>query len=333
MTIERRTLLAGLATAGLVGGGRASRAAAPTEIVVTHYAAQFYGAPYTIALEKGWFKEAGIGVTGIISSKGGSTSVRNLMSAETLFGEVALPAALSAIKEGLPIRIVATGTDGDTGVMCTRPGVKIETADDLRGKRLGYTRPQSVTESMMLNLLGKLGLTRDDVKMVATGDVAGSAVALESNQVDVASIDEPIYSNKTVREKKTFQRLPWLNAKLPKCNQTVGIATIENIEKNGDALRAMLAARQRGTEWLYANIPAATALLAESYDIDAKVVASALKNTLELSPGWWNAGGFDMDAMNNMAAALGQVGMLKLPVDWKSAMDLRFVAPANRPSI
>lgn len=331
MNVGRRAVLGGVA-AGVVGGGRAW-GAAPTEIVVTHYAAQFYGAPYTIALEKGWFKEAGLNVSGIISSKGGSTSVRNLMSAETLFGEVALPAALSAIKEGLPLRIVSTGTDGDTGVMCTRPGVKIETADDLRGKRLGFTRPQSVTESMMLKLLTALGLTRDDVKMVATGDVAGSAVALESNQIDVASIDEPIYSNKTVREKKTFQRLPWLNAKLPKCNQTVGIATVENIEKNGEALRAMLGARQRGTEWLYANIPGATKLLAESYDIDELVVASALKNTLELSPSWWNAGAFDMAAMNNMAEALGAVGLLKLPVDWKSVMDLRFIAPASRPSI
>jgi NitT/TauT family transport system substrate-binding protein len=332
MQLRRRTMIAGMAATGALAG-RKARAAAPTDIVVTHYAAQLYGAPYTIALEKGWFKEAGLNVSGIISSKGGSTSVRNLMSAETLFGEVALPAALTAIKEGIPIKIVSTGTDGDTGFMCTRMGMKIETPDDLRGKRLGYTRPQSVTESVLLSMLNAIGLTRDDVKMVATGDVAGSAVALESNQIDVASIDEPIFSNKTVREKKTYQRLTWLNAKIPKYTQTVGIASIENIEKNGDALRALLAARARGTAWFYANRPAAAKLLAESYDMDEAVVTSAINNTLTLSPGWWNAGKFDMTVMNNMGASLALVNVLKLPIDWKSAMDLRFIPDADRPSI
>lgn len=333
MRINRRTVLAGLAASGVMGRSGSSFAAAPTDIVVTHYAAQLYGAPYTIAQEKGWFKEAGINISGITSSKGGSTSVRNLMAGETLFGEVALSAAMAAIKEGLPIKIVSTGTDGDTGVMCTRVGVKIETADDLRGKRLGYTRPQSVTESMMLGLLAKLGMTRNDVTMVATGDVAGSAVALENNQIDMASIDEPIYSNKTIREKKTFQRLGWLNDKMPKCTQTVGIATIDNIEKNGDALRAMLKARQRGAKWFYDNIPEATRLLAEAYDMEEAVIASAIKNTLALSPRWWNDGKFDMVKMNNMADALGAVKLITVPVNWAGIMDLRFVDPADRPAI
>ena len=333
MDLNRRSLVAGLAAAGTIGRIAPSFAAAPSEIVVTHYAAQLYGAPYTIAQEKGWFKEAGVNVEGITSSKGGSTSVRNLMAGETLFGEVALSAALAAIKEGLPIRIISTGTDGDSGFMCTRMGVKIETADDLRGKRLGYTRPQSVTESIMLGLLTALGLTRNDVKMVATGDVAGSAVALENDQIDLASIDEPIYSNKTVREKKVYQRLPWLNAKIPRCTQTVGIATLDNIEKNGPALKAMLTARKRGAQWFYANLPEATKLLAEAYDTPEVVVASAIKNTLALSPRWWNDGAFDMAAMNNMAAALGAVKLITLPVDWSAVMDLRFVDPAERPAI
>jgi NitT/TauT family transport system substrate-binding protein len=332
MNISRRGVIAGLAATGAFAS-RGVRAAAPTEIVVTHYAAQLYGAPYTIAQEKGWFKEAGVDVSGIISSKGGSTSVRNLMAAETLFGEVALPAALSAIKEGIPVKIVSTGTDGDSGFMCTRPGMKIETPDDVRGKRLGYTRPQSVTESVLLSMLHAIGLSRDDVKMVATGDVAGSAVALESNQIDIASIDEPIYSNKTVREKKTYQRLAWLNAKIPKYNQTVGIATTENIEKYPDALRGLLAARARGTEWLYANRVDAAKLLAESYDMDPAVVTSAIDDTLTLSPRWWNAGKFDMTYLNNMAASLALVNALALPIDWKSAMDLRFIPDADRPSI
>ena len=75
MKIQRRTLLAGIAASGAVAGRRA-RAAAPTDIVVTHYAAQLYGAPYTIALEKGWFKEAGLDVSGQVWLTDGRTGER-----------------------------------------------------------------------------------------------------------------------------------------------------------------------------------------------------------------------------------------------------------------
>ena len=93
--------------------GLASLSAARAEdIVVTHYGSLLYGVPYAIALEKGYFKEAGVDITGILTSKGGGTSVRNMMAGDTLFAEVALPAALSAIKEGFNIKIISGGTDG-----------------------------------------------------------------------------------------------------------------------------------------------------------------------------------------------------------------------------
>src|SRR5215212_3808547 len=85
-------------------------AARAEDIVVTHY-----GSPYAIALEKGYFKQAGVDVSGILTSKGGGTSVRNMMAGDTLFAEVALPAALSAIKEGFKIKIISGGTDGSSG--------------------------------------------------------------------------------------------------------------------------------------------------------------------------------------------------------------------------
>jgi ABC-type nitrate/sulfonate/bicarbonate transport system substrate-binding protein len=54
MKIQRRTMLAGLAAASTICRSASSAAATPSDIVVTHYAAQLYGAPYTIAQEKGW---------------------------------------------------------------------------------------------------------------------------------------------------------------------------------------------------------------------------------------------------------------------------------------
>ena len=67
-------------------------------ITVTHWGAQFYGAPYAVAKEKGFFKEAGIDISGFLTSTGGGTSVRNTLASDLPYREVALSAALEAIK-------------------------------------------------------------------------------------------------------------------------------------------------------------------------------------------------------------------------------------------
>ena len=93
-----RAIAAALALSlGLTGAARAE------DIVVTHYASLLYGTPYAVALDKGFFKKNGVDVSSILTSKGGGTSVRNMMAGDTLFAEVAFPAARSALKEGCPI--------------------------------------------------------------------------------------------------------------------------------------------------------------------------------------------------------------------------------------
>src|ERR1700761_5969759 len=137
-------------------------AAHAEDIVVTHYASLLYGVPYAIALEKGWFKDAGVDVSGILTSKGGGTSVRNMMAGDTLFAEVALPAALSAIKEGFNIKILSGGTEGSTGFWVTRIGEPIDKPEDIKGKRIVYSRPKSVSESIILAILTSYNISPND---------------------------------------------------------------------------------------------------------------------------------------------------------------------------
>src|ERR1700691_737916 len=85
-----------------------ARAHAET-ITVTHFGAQFYGAPYVVAREKGFFKEAGVDITGFLTSTGVGTSVRNTLASDLPYGEVALAAAIEAIRAGQPLKIVKGG--------------------------------------------------------------------------------------------------------------------------------------------------------------------------------------------------------------------------------
>jgi len=61
-------LLASMLATGLPG-----RVIAAEQIVVSNYGVAANGMPYAIAMEKGFFKEEGADVSGILSSSGGGT--------------------------------------------------------------------------------------------------------------------------------------------------------------------------------------------------------------------------------------------------------------------
>ena len=70
---------------------------AAEQIVVSNYSVTTNGMPFAIAMEKGYFKEAGADVTGILSSDGGGTTIRNLLGGDLAYGEAAVSAVVTAI--------------------------------------------------------------------------------------------------------------------------------------------------------------------------------------------------------------------------------------------
>lgn len=311
--------LAGAAALAWVAMGAAAPVQAD-DIVVTHYGSLMYGAPYAIAMENGYFKETGADVTGILTSKGGGTSVRNMMAGDTPFAEVALPAAISAIKEGFPIRIVSMSTAGSSALMVTRPGEKLADVEDLKGKRLVYSRPKSVSEAIFLGVLDAAGLTRDDVEMVAIGDFGAGLTALEHNEIDVAIIPEPIYSRKKAAGAE-YQVLPWLTALTPYAAGTVGIVTEEMLAAHPDQVRAIIAGRAKAVQFMYDQPEEAAAIIATVYDMDPAIIAEAISNIRAMTDHWWGAGDIDYKAMDGMAQMMASVGLVDLPIDWTAYVD------------
>ena len=303
---------------GLAGAARAE------DIVVTHYASLLYGTPYAVALDKGFFKQAGVDVSSILTSKGGGTSVRNMMAGETLFAEVAFPAALSALKEGFPIKIISGGTAGPSSFWVTRPDVKIDTPEDLKGKRFVYSRPKSVSESSIFAVLKSHGLKPSDVQMIAIGDFGAGLTALEHNKIDIAIIPKPIYSQKMKAGAK-YKIIPWLDSKLPPYTQTVGIATNDMIAKKGAQLAAVIEGRRKGTDVLYSDQKATAAALAKAYNLPPDIAASALAGILKQTPTWWSRGALDIKQMELSAQSLKDTGAFEGDVDWKAAIDDRFI--------
>src|ERR1043165_483383 len=76
------------------------------ELNVTHFGTGMYGVPHAVAKEKGYFKEAGLDVTGFLTSAGGGTTVRNVLASELPYGDAELPAAIAAAQQGVGLTIV-----------------------------------------------------------------------------------------------------------------------------------------------------------------------------------------------------------------------------------
>src|SRR5207253_599963 len=77
------------------------------DIAVGNFGVAANGMPYAVALDKGFFKAEGANVTGIISSQGGGTSIRNMLAGGVVYGEANPGVTAVAIGQGADLKIIS----------------------------------------------------------------------------------------------------------------------------------------------------------------------------------------------------------------------------------
>ena len=78
------------------------------ELAVGNYGVSANGMPFGVAMAKGYFKDEGINVTGLITSAGGGTSLRNMLAGGGVpYGEVNPGVVVSAILAGADLKIIS----------------------------------------------------------------------------------------------------------------------------------------------------------------------------------------------------------------------------------
>src|SRR6266496_4685089 len=125
------------------------------EIAVGNYGVSANGMPFGVAMAKGYFKDEGLNVTGLISSAGGGTSLRNMLAGGGVpYGEVNPGVVVSAILQGADLRIVSDNVlTVAEFVWAVKQNSPIKTIKDLKGKKIGYTNPRSTSQALAMMLL------------------------------------------------------------------------------------------------------------------------------------------------------------------------------------
>ena len=93
--VRRRAIKLGIVALGAAAFGLVAGAAMAEQVTVANYGVLMHGAPYAVAIDKGFFSQAGVEIDGVLTSTGGGTTVRNVFSGGLPFGEVSLAAAVS----------------------------------------------------------------------------------------------------------------------------------------------------------------------------------------------------------------------------------------------
>jgi len=311
-------LLAGFVTAG-------SFVAKADTITVTHWGGQFYGAPYAVAMEKGFFRAHGVDITGILTAAGGGTAVRNTMAGDIPFGEVSLAAAVQAIRSGQKLSIVAAGTQSVADQLWfVKRDSPLHGIKDLAGKKIAYTAPSSVSNMIILMALKANGMSAQDVHLVPAGDLGANLSAVSSGAVDAGFGDELLLQQNTSLVRPVFYVRDVMS---PRMMQTVIVSDSDYARAHPEIIRGLIAARREGLAYMAEHPDEAADITARAYNNpDPSLFRVHMRDLLKEN--YWSDGRLDYQGMNHMVEGLQITGQLKGDVDWSKLVDTSYL-PAD----
>lgn len=290
------------------------------DLAVSQYGRVTATLPWAVALEKGFFADAGIKIDHIISGEGGGTTLRNMLASDIPYGEVATSAALAAIKSGVDIVIVNTASDhiGEIALVAN-PKSDIRKVQDLAGKKAGFTNPKSTSELLLRLALKEAGMT-GKVDMVGTGGFGGGLTLLDSGGIEAAPLIDPILTLKPDKYRVIFHFADLI----PRMTWLVGVTTRKFAKEHPETVRKLIEVHRRGVDYIYANHDDAIRIYAKVWQQKPEEVATYFPKYFGYK-GEWSQGGFDKEALEKMSDGLQLTGESDGPVDWKAVTDQQFL--------
>lgn len=278
--------------------------------------------PFMVALDKGFYAEAGINFINQIGS-GAGTSTKVVASGSVPIGKGAASVVVQAIAEGLPITIILTEHQSDPGAVCSLPETGIETGQDLEGISI-TTSPGDAGQPVLMAAMRNAGLDADSLTWVLmdpnlwisallAGEVDAIGCYISNQPVDLAAQGVEV-NVLTVADLGTF---------LP--GQVVFVNN-DFLAENPELVRGFVEGTLRGYKYAVENPAEAAEIMAKYYpEVEAAVIQAKWEiiQRVWYSPATdehgfgWN----DPAAYESLQTTLMETGLLSEAVDFDSALN------------
>lgn len=328
-SVSRRTaaaLMAAIAAGATAPGtvlAQGSKPPVKMRITVSTHPLLDFSVPVFVGVEQGFFQKEGVVIEEVVSSEGGGTTVRNILTGGLDIGLVSFPAAIQANLAGAPLKIVEGGERlVTTHTLVVPENSKINSLKDAvdQGATIGYSSAGSVTQALLVLNLQRMGIDSTKVKTRATGGLGGGFTAARGGGLEVTSAIEPVLSVSG----KGLRVIHRHNDHVKKFQQMVWVVNPKFAEAHPDAVAGFLRARIAAINWIEANVEKAAVLWAAKADISPAAALATLK-TVAASGGIkaYYGTGFDQEAMETAVQTMRILGTLKpdVSIAWTEILD------------
>src|SRR5712691_4076144 len=253
MATTRRSFLktvAGGAAAATTGMWRPEAARAATAVKIGHVVLGDFGinGPTMVALEKGYFKQAGLDAE-MIPFKGGPDLLKGVLSGAADIGLTGATDPLVFRDRGTTIRALATLVEKNHFTLTVGPQIK--KVEDLKGGSIGVTVVGSTTWVFARMLAKKMGWEPEkDIKIVGVGGLDAQAAALRRGETQACIFGD---AGAVLESQGIGKILMRLDEVTPKWISLVAYSTDDNIKAKKDTLQRTLRAIFQGHKFFREN--------------------------------------------------------------------------------
>jgi len=274
---------------------------------------------YFVGLEMGFFKEVGIDLQPSYF-RGGGEVVRGITTRATdIAGSISPAGVMIAISKGEPIKIVSAGCAPLVGVYwVVKSDSPLKSVKDLKGKKVGFSSPGSVTHTVIQAILKAEGLEKD-TQIVRVGSPGDSWAAVRNGVVDAGwHVSPAVFPLVAKKEARVIIKA---SDYIKHYQQSVVAAMEDVIKKDPEMIRNFLKARAKAVKFIYDNPEKTASIWAKELKLPVEATQLAYK---DIPRGFFETGA---PAMQNLKGSMDEAmgAGLKEPLDLDKIVDLRFL--------
>ena len=308
---RRRFLATTGAAAALTVAGRAPLVRAQTSVklgtaVLGDYA---LAGPFILAAEKGFFKNEGLNVE-FVPFRGGPNLVKAVIAGEVLLGAAGSTDILVFREAGMPLKMVATQTEGNHFTLNVAPDIK--SVGELKGKAIGVTAVGATTWVFGRMVAKQQGWDPDrDVKVVGLGGLDAQLAALTRKEIAAFVWGDGGAVTQLQGKSRVLMRLDRVT---PKWISQIQYVSEEGIKKQRDAIRKSMKAVFQAMRFMLTNTSEASEIISRKIGWSPEAVLGAHK----ISSGLFSHDGtISTEALQSMQDVLleHEVIKKKLPLE------------------